>query len=274
MNKNDVQEIDIEKIIQAKMGDKKKLPKWLIKFIKKIIHQDYINGYLKEGYVGVPFCENCLKYLNVKIEIDGLENLPDEGKYTFVSNHPLGGIDGVALGAIIGKKYNGNIKFLLNDFLMSLGGMAPLGIPINKVGGQARNLPKLISDTFNSDNQMIVFPAGLCSRKIKGKVQDLPWTKTFITKSIQTRRDIIPIHFIGENSKRFYRVANLCKMLKLKFNLAMVLLPDELYKGQGKTFKVIIGKPVPYTTFDKSKSMLEWAQIIREQVYSLEPLNE
>ena len=269
MNQDNVQILDIETVIKAKMGGKKSLPKWLINLVKKIIHQDFINEYLKEGYIGVPFCENCLRYLNVNIEVEGLENLPDEGKYTFVSNHPLGGIDGVTLGAIIGKKYDGKIKFLLNDFLMSLHGMAPLGIPINKVGGQARQLPALINDTFNSDDQVIIFPAGLCSRKINGKVQDLPWTKTFITKSIATKRDIIPIHFIGENSKRFYRVANLCKKLKLKFNLAMVLLPDELYKGQGKTFKVVIGKPIPYTHFDKSKTMVEWTRTMRDYIYTL-----
>ena len=267
--KNDhVQLLDIEKVIAHKTGGRK-LPGFVIGWIRKIIHQDFINDYLKEGYLGVDFCEHCLEYLHVKIDIEGLENLPEKGRYTFVSNHPLGGIDGVTLGAIIGRRYDGHIKYLLNDFLTALEGMRSLGIPINKVGNQARQLPALVNEAFHSENQMIIFPAGLCSRKIDGKIQDLPWTKTFLMKSIETGRDIVPIHFIGQNSNRFYRVANLCKRFGLKFNLAMVLLPDELYKGQGKTFKVIIGKPVPHTRFDKSRSMKEWAQILRKEVYEL-----
>lgn len=269
MDNSNIQLLDIGEVVNSKFKGKRKLPKFVVSMLKRIIHQDFINEYLKKGYVGVDFCEHCLEYLNVRIEIDGLENLPPNGRFTFVSNHPLGGIDGVTLGAILGRKYNGNVKFLLNDFLMALKGMAPLGIPINKLGGQARKLPQLINETFESDCQMIVFPAGLCSRKINGKIQDLPWTKAFITKSIDSGRDIVPIHFIGRNSNRFYNVANLCKRLKLKFNLAMVLLPDELYKGQGKTFRVIIGKPISYRTFDKSRTATEWAQFIRNKVYEL-----
>ena len=140
--------LDIEQVIKAKAGKKaKRIPKFVIKWFKKFIHIDFINEYLKEGYIGVEFCENAIKYLGVELEIHGLENLPKDGRaYTFVSNHPLGAIDGVTLGAVIGREYDGKIKYLMNDLLMNLKGMAPLGIPINKLGGQARNLPKLINN--------------------------------------------------------------------------------------------------------------------------------
>jgi putative hemolysin len=202
--------------------------------------------------------------------VNGLENLPKDGRrYTFVSNHPLGAIDGVTLGAIIGKEYDGKIKYLLNDLLMNLKGLAPLGIPINKLGGQARNLPRMIDEAFHSDNHMLVFPAGLCSRKINGKIQDLPWGKAFITKSRQTGRDIIPIHFEGKNSERFYRIANLQKMLGLKFNVAMMFLPDEMYKSTGRKYKITFGKPIPIDSLDNSKNDAEWAQDIRKSIYEL-----
>lgn len=263
--------LDIEEVIKAKAGKKaRRIPKFVIKWFKKFIHQDFINEYLKEGYVGVEFCENCLKYLGVEIEVVGRENLPKDGrKYTFASNHPLGAIDGVTLGAVIGREYDGNIKYLMNDILMNLKGMAPLGIPINKLGGQARNLPKLINEVYESDCQMLVFPAGLCSRKIDGKIQDLEWGKSFIKKSRDTGRDIVPIRFEGENSKRFYRIAKLQKIFGLKFNIAMMLLPDEMYRSKGRKYRITIGKPIAISSLDKSKTDVQWAQEIRQHVYDL-----
>jgi putative hemolysin len=265
------QTLDLEKIIESKAGKKaKRIPKFVIRWFKKFIHLDFINNFLKEGYLGVEFCENSVKYLGVKLEVNGLENLPMDGRrYTFVSNHPLGAIDGVTLGAIIGRKYDGKLKYLMNDLLMNLKGMAPLGIPINKLGGQARNLPRLVSEAYHSDNQMLVFPAGLCSRKIDGQIIDLPWTKSFIKMSRESGRDIVPIHFEGENSKRFYRIANLQKKLKLKFNIAMMMLPDEMYRSTGRNYRITFGKPIPISDIDKSKSDTEWAQEIRAKVYEL-----
>jgi len=206
----------------------------------------------------------------VELEVNGLENLPKDGKtYTFVSNHPLRAIDGVTLGAVIGKEYDGKIKYLMNDLLMNLKGMAPLGIPVNKLGGQARNLSKLVNDVYESENQMLIFPAGLCSRKIDGKIQDIPWGKSFVKKRRVTGRDIVPIHCEGENSKRFYRIATLQKKLGLKFNFAMMLLPDEMVKSSGKKYRITFGKPVPVSSLDRSKSDFEWAQEIRKTVYEL-----
>jgi putative hemolysin len=263
--------LDIEQVIKSKAGKKaKRIPKFLIRWFKKFIHIDFINDFLKEGYVGVEFCENAVRYLGVELEVNGLENLPKDGRrYTFVSNHPLGAIDGVTLGAIIGREYDGKVKYLMNDLLMNLKGMAPLGIPINKLGGQARNLPKLINEVYESECQMLVFPAGLCSRKINGKIQDIEWGKNFVKKSRDTGRDIVPIHFEGENSKRFYRIANWQKRLGLKFNVAMMLLPDEMYKSKGRKYKVTIGKPIPISSLDKSKNDTQWAQEIRKKVYEL-----
>lgn len=271
MNERQPQILDIEKVILSKGGAKaKRIPKFLIRWFEKFIHLEFINGYLKEGYVGVEFCENCLKYLGVELDVVGKENLPADGRrYTFVSNHPLGAIDGVTLGAVIGKEYDGKVKYLMNDLLMNLKGMAPLGIPVNKLGGQARNLVKLVNEAYASENQMLVFPAGLCSRRIDGKIQDIEWGKSFVKMSRDNGRDIVPIHFIGENSKRFYRIATWQKRLGLKFNVAMMTLPDEMYRSKGRKYKVIIGKPIPIDTLDRSKSDTEWAQVIRNKVYEL-----
>lgn len=260
-------EVDLDGIIQSKMKGKK-LPGFVMKALRRFLHIDYINGYLREGREGIDFCCGTTEYMGVTIEVEGLENVPKGGRYTFASNHPLGGIDGVALGGIIGRNF-GDVRVMVNDFLMAIPGLRPICIPVNKTGGQGRDLPRLISEGFDSENQMMVFPAGACSRLIDGKVQDVPWSKTFIMQSVRTGRDIVPVHFIGENSRRFYRIARLCKVLRLKVNIAMGFLPDELYRNRGKKFKVIFGKPIPYSTFDSSKKPIEWAAFVREEVYKL-----
>ena len=266
--------IDIDSILKEKMGPKVKwVPRPLVAWLKRIVHQDEVNRFLWESRdkVGTPWLEACVEYLQMTLQVEGKENLPDpaDGKlYTFVSNHPLGGEDGVALGAIIGRHYDSRFRYLVNDLLMNLPGLAPLCIPINKTGHQARNFPAIVKAGFESQNHMLMYPAGLCSRKRNGVIRDIPWSKTFIVKSVEYQRDIVPIHFSGENSKFFYRLANFSDRF-LPFNLAMLFLVDEMYKNVGKTFRVTIGKPIPWQTFDKSKTPLEWAQFVQDKVYSL-----
>lgn len=267
--------VNIPEILRSKMGDKAKyVPKFLVQWLQKLIHEDEINDFLwkNKDIVGLPWVEACKVFLDINDELRGIENLPhpDDGKrYTFVSNHPLGGIDGVELAEVLGKRYNGNIRIIVNDLLMNLPGLAPLCIPINTVGKKDRSLSKTINEGYNSEHHVFVFPAGLCSRRINGEIHDLPWTKSFIAKSVETHRDIVPIHFSGQNSPRFYRIANICAALKLKVNIAMLLLPDEMFKSRGKKVVITFGKPIPWQTFDKSKTTKEWAQWMQEQTYAL-----
>ena len=266
--------IDIDLILKQKMGSKAKfVPGFLVSWLKRIIHQDQVNAFLWESRdkSGVEWLEECVKYLDMTLEIKGKEHLPDpsDGRlYTFVSNHPLGGEDGVALGAIIGRHYNGRFRYLVNDLLMNLPGLAPVCIPINKTGGQSRNFPAMVQAGFQSNNHMLMFPAGLCSRKQNGVIRDIPWTKTFISKSVEYQRDVVPIHFSGQNSNFFYRLANFSDK-HLKFNLAMLFLVDEMYKNVHKSFQITIGEPIPWQTFDKSKTPMEWAKFVQDRVYSL-----
>lgn len=275
MEDDKIVKIDIDKVLQSKMGAKSKfVPRFICNWLKHIVHQEEINAFLESvgGKQGLPWLDAVMDFLDDKIEISGLENLPDdEGgrRYTFVSNHPLGGPDGIAIGQILGHRYNGRIRYLVNDLLMNLHGLAPLCVPINVTGKQNRDLPRQIEATFSSDNHVILFPAKLCSRRKGGVIHDLPWNKTFITKSIETQRDVVPIHFEGRNSDRFYRIANLCKSLGLKFNVAMLFLADETFRNRHKTFKVTIGKPIPWQHFDKSKRPSEWAIWVEDIVYQL-----
>jgi len=261
--------IDLDQVVATKFKGKK-IPRFVVNWLKKLIHQDFLNDIIRDGGDGFDFCDHTLRYLNVTLDVEGLDAVPADGTlYTFASNHPLGGVDGLALCSLIGRRF-GSVKMPVNDFLMYLRPLASMCVPINKTGAQARNLPMLLDQAFRSADQILIFPAGICSRRIDGRIQDLPWTKTFITKSRQTGRAIVPVHFIGQNSKRFYRVSNLCKKLRLKFNFAQLLLPDELYRARNSRFRIVFGKPVPCGSLDSSKTPLEWAAYMREQVYQMQ----
>mgnify|MGYP002448911493 FL=1 len=264
--------IDIDKVLREKAPKYYKyIPKFVVSYLKRIVHQEELNVFLYESRdkMGVDFLKACLEFLDAKIVIKGEENLPREGLYTFVSNHPLGGQDGVALGYVLGSFYEGKVKYMVNDLLMNLQGLAPLCIPINKTGKQAKDFPRMVEAGFASNDQLIMFPAGLCSRRQNGVIRDLDWKKTFIVKSVQAQRDVVPIHFEGRNSNFFYNLANVCKFLGIKFNIAMLYLADEMLKNRHKTFTVTIGKPIPWQTFDKSKTAAEWAAYVKDIVYKL-----
>ena len=261
--------IDVGDILRKKFGDK--TPKWLIRIVRKLLHEDFLNDMLKPGYSGVEFAEYALKYMNVTLQVEGLENVPTDRLVTVASNHPLGGHDAASMVAIFGRVYDGNIRIMVNDFLMALEMLNELFVPVNKVGGQSRNLANQTEAVFHSDYQVIMFPAGKCARKVKGKIQELPWKKTFLTKSVETQRDIVPVHFYGRNSWRFYFVDWIGNVtgINRKFPLAMALLVDEMYRAQGKTYRVVIGDPIPWQTFDGSRKPAEWAAWIKERVENL-----
>ena len=265
--------IDIDKVLRDKAPRQSKyIPKFIVSYLKHIVHQEELNVFLRESKdkVGVDFLKASLDFLDAKLVVKGQENLPADRLCTFVSNHPLGGQDGLALGYVLGSFYNGKIKYMVNDLLMNLHGLAPLCIPINQTGKQAKDFPKMVEVGFASDDQLIMFPAGLCSRRQHGVIRDLEWKKAFVVKSVEHHRDVVPIHFDGRNSNFFYNLANLCKLLGIKFNIAMLYLADEMLKNRHKTFTITIKKPIPWQTFTKEKTPLQWAQYVKEIVYKEE----
>jgi putative hemolysin len=217
---------------------------------------------------GLEFVDAALNYFNIETRIVGEENLPKSGRFIFASNHPIGSIDGMIFMQVMGKFY-GQTKSVVNDLLLSVENLKSLFVGINKHGSNSREGIEEMDKIFSSDYQILIFPAGLASRKIKGKIADLEWKKTFITKSVKYKRDIIPVHFSGQLSNFFYIFANLRKALGIKSNLEMLYLPDEMFKQKNKKFVVTFGKPISYQTFNNSKDHYEWAQIVRNHVYRI-----
>lgn len=262
--------INIEKVLSDKSPVLKKfLPGFMINYLKRVIHEDTINLYLtKFGHLnGLDFIEASLAEMNTMIEVTGIENVPKEGGCIIASNHPLGGLDGLALMLAVGKKRK-DIVFPVNDILMNIKNLEPLFIPINKHGSNTQNI-KIINDTFASDKLICYFPFGLVSRKKKGKIMDLEWKSTFISKAKRFKRNIIPTHIGGRNSNFFYNLSNIRKALGIKANIEMLYLVDELLKQSNSTLRITFGPVIPFDTFDSRHTKAEWAELMRKYSYKL-----
>ncbi|BAG83713.1 MAG: 1-acyl-sn-glycerol-3-phosphate acyltransferase [Candidatus Azobacteroides pseudotrichonymphae] len=270
----EVFQIDVWEIFLRKFPDLyMKTPAFIIKWFARLVCQNQLNAYFRSNayFTDIAFMENAVYNSRITLHLKGMENLPvDSKRCVFVSNHPLGGLDGICLSAILGRKYNGNIRYLVNDILYFIEPLRGIFIPINKYGTQTRNGVNKLNEAFDSDNQIITFPAGICSRKIKGKIRDIEWKKMFISKAIKYNRDVVPIYFEAANSCLFYIIAGIRRRLGIKFNVEMLLLPREMFKSLGSEFAIHFGQPIPWQTFDSSKTALQWANDVKNRVYAMQ----
>lgn len=265
--------IDIEKAIGSKNPRLLKLlPKFLIKYIKRTIHQNELNNAIwrNKTRFGHDFVDAAMEEFGVKTKIIGAENIPAEGGVIMTANHPLGGLDGIAFMDVAGA-YRKDIKFFVNDLLMALKNFTPIFIPVNKHG---RNSPEYVhkfEEIYASSDCLLLFPAGLVSRKQSGKgIQDLVWKKSFITKSIQYKKNVIPVFIDGHNSKFFYNLAYWRKRIGIKANLEMFYLVDEMYKQKGKTLTFTFGEPISWETFTKDHPAEYWSEKVKQHTYALQ----
>ena len=258
--------IDLEAIFASKNIP---VSKFALRFLNRLLHVDQINEgiYKNRDKEGADFAKAILNYLDISVESINDSNIPASDNPLIVGNHPLGGPDGMALIATVGA-YRDDILFPVNDFLMNLPNLRSVFVPIDKVHRNTNNVQTL-NEAFAGQNALLYFPAGLCSRRINGKIVDMDWKPTFIKKAVVHQRDVIPVFFEARNRRRFYTIANLRKRMKIKFNFEMALLPGEMFAQGGKTFKITFGKPIPWQTFDKSHSAQEWATLVKEHVYAL-----
>lgn len=270
--KHKPQAIDVENVLYSKNPALKKVvPKFIVNYLKRIVHQDDINEFLREGshLRDADMVGAFLSKFEIKFKVSGTENIPEKGRCIFVSNHPLGGLDGLVFIYELSKHFP-DIKFPVNDILTNIENLSGILLPVNKHGSQGKEAARMIEAAYSSDSQILYFPAGLCSRKKRGVIKDLTWHKSFISKAIQHKRDVVPAYFSGRNSNFFYNLANIRKFLGIKGNIEMLYLADEMFKQKGKEISLTFGKPIPWQTFDKSKSAPEWADWVKSKSYELQ----
>jgi putative hemolysin len=263
--------IDIEKAI--KQGNNrflKSLPDFIIRFIKGYIHQEEMNDTINRHnhLMGVPFIDSILSEWKMKIEITGGENIPSSGRFVFVANHPVGAMDALAFFSVI-YRFFPKIVSPSNELLNIIPNLRPLILGLNVFGKNNKETALKLQELFESDSQVMLFPAGEVSRRKNGIISDPVWQKSFITKSIQHKRDIIPFYISGRNSNLFYNVAYLRKFLGIKMYIETMILPAEMMKQRNSIITINIGRVIPYQTLTSGLSHFEWAQRVKEIVYSL-----
>lgn len=264
--------IDVEKAIQSKNP---KLLKWIpgfaIRYIKRILHQEELNEiiYRNRDKKRIDFVNAGVEEMGLNIVIEGLENIPKTGGVYIAANHPLGGLDGVALMHVVGQVRD-DMKFFVNDLLMQVENFGPYFIPVNKHGMNGKEYKERFEKVYASDECLLIFPAGLVSRRQKGKkIEDLVWKKSIIQKAIEYQKPIVPVYIHARNSNKFYNIAYWRKKLGIKANIEMFYLADEMFKQNGKTLHFVIGKPIEASTFTEDKKPEEWSQWLKEKVYNL-----
>ena len=259
--------IDLTKVLASK-GIKPR--RWIVRLLNRLLHVDEINEALDlyGDKQGVEFAQAIMNHLNITVDLRNADRIPKDGNPIIIANHPLGGPDGMALIAAVGAVRD-DILFPVNDFLMYIEQLKPVFVPIDKVHGN-RNTASGINAAFAEHNVVLYFPAGLCSRRIKGKITDLEWKSTVVKKAIQHHRDLIPVHIEARNRRRFYTIANWRKRLGIKFNFEMALLPGEMFAQRGKTFTMTVGEPIPWQRLDDGTPANEWAARLHDQIYTIE----
>ena len=263
--------IDVDSVLRTRLPKHYRyIPRFVVRWLERTICQDRLNTILKKmaDKNSVDAATAALDEMGINVTASGLDELPD-GRYMFVSNHPLGGLDGLALISLLGNRYDHKIKFLVNDLLMAVVPLRGVFLPVNKYGHQSREAAAEIKESLKGDNQMITFPAGLCSRmQPDGTIADLPWQKAAVVHAVNNQRDIVPIYFDARNSRFFYRFAKWRKRLGIKFNIELIFLPKEMLKQSGSNLHFIVGQPIPWSSLDARAPKQEAARL-RDIVYSM-----
>ena len=279
-------ELDIRTILKLK-APHAYVPGFIIRYLERISHFKQMNVFLRKhpnernyDFIQLVVSEE----LGCSASIDGTENIPTDNRpVIFVSNHPLGGLDGMIIAQMIhshrsrpedsknGHSAERTLKVIVNDLLMHMEPLADLWAPVNKVGHLSREQAAKQQEMWQSDADVLTFPAGSCSRlqRIDGRwqIRDLEWKKNFIQRAREYKRDIVPIYFEGRNSRFFYTLAYIRKILGIKLNIEMLYLADEMYGAHGKHFRVHVLPPISYTTFDNSRTSAQWVEYVKQYVY-------
>ena len=264
--------VEVRKLIADKNPTLLKwLPGFIIRWVERVIHQKTVNEFMWKHREddAFEFCDSAIKLLDLNLNLKGTEHIPPTSESCiFIGNHPFGGMDAITIIHLL-KQNRPDITFIVNDLLMAVRNLKDRFVGVNKVGRNASQSLQKVEQQFASQTATFLFPAGLVSRKIKGEIMDLDWKKTFVTKAKKYQKPVIPVHIDGRLTNRFYRLAKIRKFLRIKLNIEMFFLVDELFKQYGKTVNIVIGEPILPETFTKDKSDYQWAQWVKEEVYKL-----
>src|SRR6478752_2830679 len=218
----------------------------------------------------VVFLNAILDELQIKFEIpeDDLKRLPKEGPYITISNHPLGGIDGILLLKLMLER-EPNFKIIANFLLHRIEPLKPFIMPVNPFENHkdVKSSVVGIKETLRhlSDGKPLgMFPAGEVSTYADGKVVvDKPWEEGAIKVIRKAQVPVIPIYFHAKNSRMFYLLS------KINDTLRTAKLPSELFSQKDRVIKVRIGKPISVAEQNEHQSLEDYTEFLRKKTYML-----
>ncbi len=264
--------IDIGAVLAGKAPRlARRMPRCVVDALRRYVREAEINHILTT-YGDLPpqeFIRACFREWGVTYAAEGLERLDPAGRYLFVANHPFGGMDGMMLADVLVERF-GDARVVVNDLLMHLDPLRPLWLPVNKHGVQRADYARRMEEAYFGDVPILTFPAGLCSRRVRGEVTDTEWKSNFLKKALAAQRQIVPLFVEGRLSDGFYRLANLRRMLGVKLNVEMVRLPAEMFSQQGRHFRIVAGDPIAPADLQCFGSLREQVAEVRRKAYSLQ----
>lgn len=245
------------------------LPKFVITYIKRKLHEDEINSTISDlqAFKGLAFNKKVLERLNIEMQFYGLETMPKTGPVTIVANHPLGGLDGMALIETV-SRIRPDVQVFVNDLLTSIQNFGNVFVPVNSFGRSSVKHVRDMEYAFQQPGVIILFPAGMVSRVSALGIRDLKWKKSCITQSVKYNRTIVPVFINGHNSNGFYKLALWRKRLRIKINLEMFLLPDEMFKSANREITLYFGSGILPGYWSKTIKPEIWTAHLNSYVYS------
>ncbi|MDR0761566.1 MAG: lysophospholipid acyltransferase family protein [Campylobacteraceae bacterium] len=248
------------------------MPKWREKFLRWILprlfhEKEFLEFEAKyPSLKGIDCVEEILRYFEFRCEADSadLENIPSQGTVIFVSNHPTGSLDGLALLKMI-SSVRPDVKTISNRILSHVKALEDIFILVDNMGGWTqRQQIRELQEHLRGGGALIVFPAGEVSRFSPKGIKDRKWNSGFVRLASRVHASIVPIHIKGRNSFLFYLVSMIYKPL------STYMLVNEMFKQKGKGIRVRIGKRIPYEHWNNSKiSPSQTAKSLKKHVYQI-----
>ncbi len=265
-------QVDVKTLISSKAPRAAKfIPGFVFSFLKRILHQDDINDIIRCGWELNPqlFVQSVFKRWNISYTLEGVEKLDPNERYIFASNHPFGGMDGMMIADCLIEHF-GDARVVVNDLLMYLDPLKPIWTPVNTLGAQNPEYVRKFEEDFASNNPILMFPAGICSRIVDGKIADLAWKNTFVKRAHATSRTVVPLYVEGSLHPLFYRIYRWRKALGIKLNIEMLLLVDGMYHQHNKHFRMAVGDPIALADLAAVGSVREQVEYVRKKTYSMQ----
>lgn len=242
---------------------------WIILKILKISTINKIYNRNKHRS-NLEFLDALLKEFKIRFEIpeEDLKRLPKEGAYITVSNHPLGGVDGILLLKLMIEQRS-DFKIIANFLLHKIEPLIPYIMPVNPF----ENRKDVKSSVTGFKNALLhlkeghplgIFPAGEVSTYRDGKLLvDKPWEAAAMKLAKKAKVPIVPIYFHAKNSPLFYRLS------KISDTLRTAKLPSELLTQKNRVIKVRIGRPISVKDQEQHETLEEFSNFIRKKTYML-----